>query len=65
MTAEEPWTTIVLYAMRKSGADERSVQLKEIYTVVKELAPSKCDEKDIYVYTYKEGKLKSSAGRKM
>jgi hypothetical protein len=64
MTAEEPWTTIVLYAMRKLGADERSVQLKEIYTAVKELAPSKCDEKDMYVYTYKGRETKELRWKK-
>jgi hypothetical protein len=50
MSEERSWTEIVLEALKILGADKRAVSIDKIYEAVKDIAPSKCIDSDVYVH---------------
>ncbi|MCC6005081.1 MAG: hypothetical protein LM590_12165 [Thermofilum sp.] len=53
MSGRRTWDDLVLEAMKNLGADVKPVALKDIYNAVERLAPSMCDNSNVYVLTYK------------
>jgi len=56
MSPQESWTAIVLEALKELRAHERAVSLRELYEVVKRVAPAKCDDSNTYTYVDKRGR---------
>ena len=54
MSEERSWTEIVLEALKILGADKRAVSIDKIYEAVKNIAPSKCIDSDVYVHEAEE-----------
>jgi len=48
MSKSGSWTETVLKALKALRADERPASLEEVYRAVKEIAPSRCDDSDVY-----------------
>jgi hypothetical protein len=53
VSEERSWNEIVLRAMKNLGADVRPVALKDIYSAARELAPSMCNDENVYKLTYR------------
>ena len=53
MSGRRSWSDLVLEAMKNLGADVKPVKVKDIYNAVERLAPSMCDNSNVYAFTCK------------
>ncbi|MCC6005453.1 MAG: hypothetical protein LM590_14030 [Thermofilum sp.] len=44
------WTDIVVEALKSLGAEQKAVLIQEIYDAVRKIAPSMCDDRNIYTH---------------
>ena len=58
MSEQKSWVSIVLEALKELRADERAVSVDELYDAVKKIAPSRCDDSNVYTFIDK-GKQRS------